>query len=199
MVQFLPSVFPEAVLALPEFQGARLLLGQAGLGVKFPTDLARSLEQRMMALTEERGIEAWLELTSLLNDLSKVPGKILADAAYRNQRTFKMESRLGRIIDHIENCCDEELSLADAARFAHLTSTSFSRYFRKMTGKSFVEFRNACRLRKACQGLAESDLSILEIALACGFQNLANFNRQFRKFAGLPPREYRKLRAGAVI
>jgi AraC-like DNA-binding protein len=53
---------------------------------------------------------------------------------------------------------------------------------------------NACRIRNACQTLAETDQSILEIALASGFQNLANFNRQFRKTTGMPPREYRKLR-----
>jgi len=53
---------------------------------------------------------------------------------------------------------------------------------------------NACRIRNAYRALAESDHGILEIALSCGFQNPANFNRQFRKATGMPPREYRKLR-----
>jgi len=105
-----------------------------------------------------------------------------------------MESRLGRIIEHIEASCDDRCSLVEIANFACLTPTSFARYFRKMTGKTFVEFRNGCRIRRACRALAETDRSIVDIAIASGFENLANFNRQFRKSTGMSPREYRNLR-----
>ncbi len=140
-------------------------------------------------------IDAWLALASLLGELARRGGEVLADASYRNQRSFKMESRLGRIIGHIEAHCEERLPLGEVARFAGLTPSSFARFFRKMTGKTFVEFRNGCRIRKACQSLVETDHSILEIAITSGFENLANFNRQFRKSTGIPPRDYRKLRS----
>jgi len=146
-------------------------------------------------MAENRGLEAWLALASLLGELAASDGEVLAGASYRNQRSFKMGSRLGRIVGHIEDHCDGSLSLGDAASFAGLTSSSFARYFRRMTGRTFVEFRNACRIRKACLALVETDQGVLEIALACGFQNLANFNRQFRGSTGMPPRDYRKLRS----
>lgn len=194
VVQFLSSAFPEVLLALPEFEAVRSLLDRSRLGLHFSPEIAESLEARLRSLTAARGLDAWLSLASMLGELACRGGEVLADASYRNQRSFKMESRLGRIIDHIENHCDEQLSLGDVAGFAGLTSSSFARFFRKMTGKTFVEFRNGCRIRKACRALVETEHSILEIALASGFENLANFNRQFRKSTGMPPREYRRLR-----
>lgn len=199
VIQFLASAYPAELLGLPEFKGIGTLLGQAGLGVRFHPDSVRVLERRMRALTGLNGVEAWLELTSLLGTLAMSNGEVLADASYRNQRSFKMGSRLGRIIEHVEEGCEGELSLGDMALFAGLTPSSFARYFRKMTGRTFVEFRNSCRLRKACRKLGDTDQSILEIALGCGFQNLAHFNQQFRKFVGLTPREYRKLRSQPQI
>jgi AraC-like DNA-binding protein len=194
VVQFLASAFPEGLLALPEFEAVRSLLARSKLGLRFSPEIAKSLEQRLRALTAERELGAWLSLALLLGELARSGGEVLAGATYRNQRSFKMESRLERIIGYIENHCDGQLSLSDAANFAGLTPSSFARFFRKMTGKTFVEFRNACRIRKACQTLVETELSILEIALAAGFENLANFNRQFRKTTGMPPRDYRRLR-----
>lgn len=198
VVQFLASAFPETLLALPEFESVRSLLARSALGLRFDANTAELLEQRLRALTTARGLDAWLALASVLSELTKSEGEVLADASYRNQRSFKMESRLGRIIENIEKHCNGPLSLGDAAHFANLTPSSFARYFRKMTGKTFVDFRNTCRVRNACRALVESDHSILEIALASGFENLANFNRQFRKSIGVPPRDYRKLRSPEV-
>ena len=194
VVQFLVSAFPEPLLALPEFESLRTLFAQAGRGVRFSPATAKSVAGRMRALTQASGPGAWLGLAALLDQLAHAGGEALAGNSYRHQRSFKMGSRLGHIIEHIEARCDDRFSLEDAARFAGLTPSSFARFFRKMTGRTFVEFRNACRIRRACQALAETDQGILEIALASGFQNLANFNRQFLRAMGMPPREYRKLR-----
>lgn len=195
VVQFLASAFPEGLLALPEFEAVRSLLARSRLGLRFPVEAAESLGPRLRALTAARRLDAWLSLALILGELAGSGGEVLADVSYRNQRSFKMESRLGRIIDHIEDHCDGQLSLGDAAGFAGLTPSSFARFFRKMTGKTFVEFRNGCRIRRACRALVETEHSILEIALNAGFENLANFNRQFRRSTGMPPREYRRLRS----
>ncbi len=194
VVQFLATAYPEPLLELPEFSAVRALITQAGRGLRFPPAMAERAGERMRTLIRSSGLDAWLGLTSLLSELARHGGETLAGPDYRSQRSFRMGSRLGRITAHIEACCGGPLTLEDAAHFAGLTPSSFARFFRKMTGRTFVEFRNACRIRNACRALSESDHGILEIALASGFQNLANFNRQFRKATGMPPREYRKLR-----
>lgn len=194
VVQFLESAFPKTLLELPEFESVRSLLLRSAMGVRFSPNTATRLEKRVRALTKADGFEAWLRLARLLHELSQTGGETLVEPSYRKERAFKMGSRLGKIIDHIESHSDEEFSLGDAARFANLTPSSFARFFRKKTGKTFVDFRNGCRIGKACQRLVESDQSILEIALISVFGNLANFNSQFRKSIGMTPRDYRKLR-----
>ena len=60
------------------------------------------------------------------------------------------------------------------------------------------EYVNELRVGRACQLLAEEQLKVTDLALQCGFQNLANFNRCFRRITGMTPREYRgRLRRSA--
>lgn len=86
---------------------------------------------------------------------------------------------------------NESLYLGDAARAANLTPAAFSRFFQRMSGVSFVDHVNELRIGKAARLLAEEDRPIAEIAFACGFGNLANFNRRFREYKKMSPREFR--------
>ena len=79
-----------------------------------------------------------------------------------------------------------------------MTPSGFSRFFRKTTGKTFVEYLGELRVSHACNLLVDTDLSILQIALRSGFNNLSNFNRRFLKLKGVTPREYRTQFARAL-
>jgi AraC-like DNA-binding protein len=74
----------------------------------------------------------------------------------------------------------------------HLSEGAFSRFFRAHAGKTFPEFINELRVGRACRLLAESELSITEVAFACGFANLSNFNRQFLRLKQVTPRAFRR-------
>jgi AraC-like DNA-binding protein len=193
VIQFLPDAFPPALLSLPEFHAIGHLLARAGGGIFFRNDGMERIGHRMRALTRKQGAILWLELAGLLHDLAGCEVRVLSETIGSLRRSFEMGSRLERIVHFIETRCDTRLSLAAVARFAGLTPSSFARYFRKMTGTTFVGFRNICRIQKACMALAESDRSILDISLEAGFLNLANFNRQFRRIRGMTPRDYRNL------
>lgn len=66
-------------------------------------------------------------------------------------------------------------------------------HFKTRTGKTLPDFVNELRVGRACRMLAEAAQPVTEIALACGFANLANFHRQFRQRMRLTPRDYRSL------
>jgi AraC-like DNA-binding protein len=59
------------------------------------------------------------------------------------------------------------------------------------SGRTFPAFVNQLRVGRACRLLAENEHKIIDIALACGFTNLSNFNRQFRRMKRITPREFR--------
>jgi AraC-like DNA-binding protein len=73
-----------------------------------------------------------------------------------------------------------------------MTPKSFSRFFKKNTGKAFIQYVNELRVGLACRKLMQSDASVSEICYASGFNNLSNFNRQFKERKGMSPKEFRK-------
>lgn len=195
VVQFQPRMFPEFLLALPEFGGVGRLLSRAGCGLRFSRPSAIDIEEKMRMLLRIRGgLEQWLALARILGQLARESPDILASEGYRHRRSYKLSSRIERVTSHIEKHYGEEMSVDQVARIAGMTPSAFSRFFRKMTHRTFVDYRNGCRVREACRLLAETDLSITDIAYRCGFGNLANFNRRFLREKLMPPRDYRKLR-----
>ena len=67
-----------------------------------------------------------------------------------------------------------------------------ARFFRRATGNTFTDFVNHVRISRACQLLMETNLQISAIAYQVGFNNLANFNRLFKKYRSCTPIDYRK-------
>ena len=79
-----------------------------------------------------------------------------------------------------------------AAEVCSFSSSHFMRWFRQMTGQSFIAFLNEYRLNTAAEALQTTDETVLTIASRCGFENLSYFNRIFKAHFGITPRDYRK-------
>lgn len=86
----------------------------------------------------------------------------------------------------------EPLTLLEVAARVHMTPTYFSRKFKRVAGIGYKEYLNHVRLREAARLLLETDLSVTEIALACGFSDGNYFGDLFKKEKGISPRMYRK-------
>lgn len=85
-----------------------------------------------------------------------------------------------------------EIHLSDVAGLVGMTDVSFSRFFKKRTSRSFVDSLNEIRLGYATRMLVDTTTSIAEICFACGFNNISNFNRIFKKKKGCTPKEFRE-------
>ncbi len=81
--------------------------------------------------------------------------------------------------------------MSAAADIVGMNESTFSRHFKKMTGANFVDCVRKIRIAKACTLLESDSLGVTEICFECGFQNISNFNRAFRREKGMTPREYR--------
>ena len=100
--------------------------------------------------------------------------------------------RLKAVLQWISVHYAEGIRVADAAGVCSFSSSHFMRWFRQMTGQSFVAFLNEYRLNAAAEALHATDETVLTIASRCGFENLSYFNRAFKAHFGMTPREYRK-------
>ena len=92
----------------------------------------------------------------------------------------------------IESHYGEELSLGQVARVASSSPFRFCRAFKHATGISFTQYVSRLRVSKAAARLEDRSLRVTEIAFEVGFQSLTNFNRVFKRIAGLSPCQYRK-------
>ena len=96
-------------------------------------------------------------------------------------------------VDYIEAHCGEEIRIEDLASACHLSKFYFQRLFQRLTGKSVMEYIRLRRLARSVRVLREeTKKSILEVAVACGFQSHSSFSSVFKEVYGITPDAYRK-------
>ena len=101
--------------------------------------------------------------------------------------------RIGRTISFIETAYKRKITLDELARMSRMSKSSLIREFRRLAGTTPVDYLLRVRLGKAAELLTSGEASIGEAALRCGFADGNYFARQFKRFTGLSPREYRRL------
>ena len=156
--------------------------------VGFDSSIARSFLESIRDGSDADRIVSLLDFLVCLNvHPEKRPLSVLN---YQHEWTSK-HIRIGMVIDHIADNYSEPISVERAADLAGMSPTAFSRHFRVATGSKFVDFVNRVRIAQACSLLYGTDDQISSICFHVGFQNLANFNRNFLKMKKLTPTAYR--------
>ena len=117
--------------------------------------------------------------------------ELLSSPSFNNQLLKTDNSRIIRIYDYILQSYKRTIKLDDLAGQLGMTPTSLCRYFKQKIGKTLIEMVNETRIKYACNLLGKTDNSILEICYESGFNNLSNFNRQFRRITGTNPKNFR--------
>lgn len=95
-------------------------------------------------------------------------------------------------LTYIKDKYPEKIYIADLAGEANLNEQYFCRLFKKAIGLTPMEYLNEYRIKQARRLLEETNLSVTDICLECGFRNLGNFLREFRRHTGTTPLQYRK-------
>lgn len=101
---------------------------------------------------------------------------------------------LNKVTHYIDLHISEPIRLEDLAAIVYMNPSYFSTFFKKSLGINPSEYLAKQRVRRAIEYLQNSDKPILEISSLCGFNNVANFNKTFKKMIGKVPSEVRKLK-----
>ena len=112
-------------------------------------------------------------------------------SAHLAEDAFAYYPRLARVREWVEGNLSEEITLGDAARVACLERKYFSTYFRSKVGVPFSSWLVHRRVRRATAILASRDCSIAEVAAWTGFGSTRSFQRHFRAFTGITPRQFK--------
>jgi AraC-like DNA-binding protein len=191
-IQFHRDLFDEKFLQRNQMSFIRSLFQQALRGVLFSRETTLAIMPRIVQLTEKHGFDSVLELMSILHDLSTSRNmRTLSDVSFNKETQHYNSRRIEKIMDYVNSNFNQNITLSDAAKIAGMTEVSLSRFFKLRTGKTFVETLNEVRLGHASRMLIETTQSVNEIAYKCGFNNMSNFNRIFKKKKDSTPKDFR--------
>ncbi len=193
-VQFHRSSLPEELLEKNQFQSIKTLFERARNGVVFGEQAVNRVRPLLKTLSYETvGFYAVIKFLMILHELSITEdARELASPSFICQnRPLEKNLRISKVIDYLNKNYDKQLRLIDIADLVNMTESSFCRFIKRHTSKSFVDLLTDIRLGFAVRALVDSTQSIAEIGYACGFNNLSNFNRIFKKKKGIPPTEFR--------
>ena len=110
--------------------------------------------------------------------------------------TVQQRAKLKRaetILYYIHNHYHEKITSKTLADLCYMSESHFCRFFKKTFGKTPLTYINDYRIEKACEMLLSSSISITEIALSTGFEDINYFSRSFRKQKGTSPSQFRML------
>ncbi|RST83296.1 AraC family transcriptional regulator [Blautia sp. SG-772] len=106
-----------------------------------------------------------------------------------SQKITAIKTVLSYITDHYH----EKLYVQDLASQVNMNEQYFCRFFKRSIGKTPIDYINDYRLNKVIRLLETGDAPVTEICLECGFNNMGNFQRLFKRKTGITPLQYRKL------
>lgn len=178
---------------MPEAQPVKELLEKARRGLLFNPDVALHYRQPLLDLVHAEGFDRIVLLLSILNGLAKVRECItLASNGFVAGNALPPNERMRRVLDYTMNHFRNDITLEDVADVANMAPPAFCRYFKQQTGKTFYHFLREVRIGHACRLLIADQMPVARIGHACGFNNLSNFNRQFKEVTGMQPLAYKK-------
>ncbi|HMH22099.1 MAG TPA: AraC family transcriptional regulator [Puia sp.] len=192
VVHFSESSLGGNLLSLPETRKLQGLFTRSQRGLDITGKTNELVGRRLHELVGLKGFARWIKLVEILHILSESGDCRSISSAYLKGQNELESDRLNTIFEFVMKNFRHSLSVAEVAKMVNLAETSFSRYFSLRTRKTFTSFVNEIRLNHACQLLIENKMSISEICFECGFNNLSNFNRQFRNAYLMNPFLYRK-------
>lgn len=195
-LQFNPSLFEESFLQRNQMSSMRKLFEDVKRGVLFSPNVAYAMAGRLMALseTDTADFNSYLEFLGILNELANATDRrLLSSSAFQRDSVSSDSRRIERVFDYINQNYQNKVTLSDVAKIANMTEVAFSRYIKFHTGVNFIDSLNNVRLGHVCRLLIDTMMPVSEIAYACGFNNMANFNRIFLKKKGLTPTEFREV------
>lgn len=193
VIHFLEDFLGENFFDIPEMSSLRtfLTLSQHGLVIQGVTRVKiASIMNKMLSMNGIQRLSSLFTIFDLLCNASEY--ELLASPGYLDSGQTDCSDRFSKVNSYIMNNFDKEITLKEVASVANMALSTFCTFFKVHYRVTFVEHLNIVRIGHACRYLSELDKNVVEVAYQCGFNNLANFNRQFKKIKKMTPSEYRR-------
>jgi AraC-like DNA-binding protein len=194
VIQFLPECLGRYLFGLPEAYLIPKLFEKAKSGLlitgKAKAKLAPLMRQAVHATDLDR-IIIFLSILKILSETSEVKTIASEHHAFKQSNESDVQ-RINKVCNYTLSNYKNEITLDEIASISNLSVTSFCRYFKLITKKTYYDFLIEIRISQACRQLIEDKLPTEVICFECGFNNVSNFYRHFKKITKMTPLEYKK-------
>ena len=193
-IQFDINFGDDTLFSKNPFASMNKMMREARKGLCFPMDAIMKVYQQLDTLSSiQDGFYAFTQFMTILYELSLCDGaRTLATSSFAKVEVSSDSRRVLKVKNYISQNYRDEIRLPAVASLAGMSPSAFSRFFKLHTGRNLSDYIIDMRLGYASRMLVDSTHSIAEIAYGCGFNNLSNFNRIFRKKKGCSPSEFRE-------
>ncbi|WP_242202157.1 AraC family transcriptional regulator [Aestuariivivens insulae] len=183
----------EAFLNMPEMKSIKELIDRAKHGIKFSGDL-KLVTKWIKGINKLDSFGKTIRFFKILHHLSQHKDyRLLSSSGFINSFEITGKKNLEKVYEYIIKNFKEDITLNDVAGVACMNPSAFSRFFKRVNRKTFSEYLNEVRIGYSCKLLIENKSNVSEICFESGFNNISNFNRQFKKTMKYSPTEYVKL------
>lgn len=191
-IQFHNDLFDDKLLARRIMKPIKEMFHRSAHGILFSPQISEKVKSKILRLSKIDSLDYFLELISILQDLATSSNQRLLSSYTSKNTNFENSDKIKIIYEYVQTNYQNKISLGEVSQLVSMSPVSFNRFIKKRTGKTFIEYVNDTRIGYAARWLVEKDLSIAEIAFRCGFNNIANFNRVFKKNKSCTPSQYRE-------
>ena len=191
VLHFLIEKITTTLFSLPESVTIKKLLARSNRGLLITGRTRLVVIKKIETLYQAKGFERILLLLDILNVLAKSKDLLsLSSEGFHVVTSELDQQRIRKVHDYVMSNYHKEVHVQTVAEMLHLTKSSFCRYFKSKTTRTFSRFLNEIRIGKASRLLISNDQTVLEIAKAVGYNNVSHFNRQFKEITGKTPKQF---------
>lgn len=194
-IQFNTDFFTGGMFSKKQFIFLRKMLTDATNGLLFSKETTLKVKPLIYEMTKAKdGFTATMLFVRIIYELSLAEDTTILSHQKFSKGTNDYDSRRVRLImNYLSEHYKEHIRLSDAASLVNMSETSFSRFIKIRTGKTFVDCLNDIRISAAARLLIDEPTNIIaDIAYKSGFNNISNFNRIFKKKKGMTPQDFRE-------
>jgi len=188
---FNPKTFLQIFESIKEFEGIREMIKQSSKGIRIFGETRNIIAKKLIELSTINGFEKVEGLLQIMHLISVSTEKEFIVNNEPDHYDDLYPDRLVDVIKFVKENLHEQISLRQVADIACMTEQSFSRFFKKRTKKSFMQFLNDLRIAQACQLLIQSSKPVSDIASLCGYNSSSHFCKVFKDHTGVSPFQYR--------
>ena len=189
---FSRDAFGESFFNLEDFRELKPFFKKVSYGFKYSSK-SDELKHLFIQLHSKSKLQRFLILLEILKILSKLKTQPLSSYIQDKKYTDSEGKRLRDALDYTMRHYHNQISLRDIAAISAMTKNAFCKYFKKHTNKTYFQFLNELRIEKASKYLLmEEVFTIADVSEKAGFNNISNFNRQFKNIKKMTPSSYRK-------